>query len=336
MKDVARYAGVSTSTVSRVINHYPYIRADVRERVLHAATILGYRTNAVAKSMRLGRSNSIGLVVRDMLSANFAEICSSAEAVAEAKEYDLYVCNSNRGPDKERRYIDSLLKRRVSGLIIFPVDQRIDNLDLAREDDTPVVLVGSSFAGVKADCIDSCDASAAFEATQHLIELGHSRIAILVWGHRIPTGEVRLAGFESAMAKAGHKADPAYIRYCGHDRERAMVETNNLLAMVPRPTALIVSAIDMLPGALGAIRRSHAISVPRDLSVIAFDDSPLADCFIPPLSVMKRDVGDIGAKAVELLINRISNPSIPTVKAHVPFSLVQRASTAEPITDSSQ
>jgi LacI family transcriptional regulator len=329
MKDVARYAGVSVSTVSRVVNDYPHVTDKLRERVLQAAEALGYRTNILARTMRSGRSHSLGLIVRDMLSANFAAICAAAEAVAETNDYDLFVCNSNRDPGKERRYIKSLLERKVDGLILFTADDRINNLDLLENYPTPVVLVSSGLTGVKADRIDTCDEIASMTAARHLAGLGHARIAYLAWGQHIPSGKRRLTGFESVMRAAGKSIDPILVRHCGVDPHRSEIETRFALELDPPPTAVLVSTTDLLPGALTAVR-SLDLAVPDDVSVLAFDDREVTRFFDPPITVMKRDVSALGSQAVELLLKRLADPSRPPSTTEVAFSLLARGSTAAP------
>ncbi len=325
MKDVARYAGVSVTTVSRVVNDYPHVDAGVRERVLNAAAVLGYRANAVARSMRQGRTRSLGLIVRDMASTNFAAICAAAEAAAERRGYQLFVCNSNRDPKKERRYIEALLNRRVDGLVIFTADDRVNNLDLT-VGGPPVVLVESELS-IAADRVMSGGEEAAAQATRHLLGLGHRRIAFMAWGQGIHVGKGRLNGFMRAMAEAGIAPDVALIRHCGVDPTRSEPETRFVLTLRPAPTALLISATDLTPGALSAIRELQ-IEVPRDLSVLAFDDREAASFFAPPITVMARNAADLGSKAVELLLDRIEGRLTQDEETRVvPFSLLVRGST---------
>jgi DNA-binding LacI/PurR family transcriptional regulator len=326
LKDVARYAGVSISTASRVLNDYPHVTEPVRRRVLDAASVLGYRANVVARSMRLGRSHSLGLIVRDMRSGNFGEICAAAEAVAEANGYDLFVCNSNRNPHKERRYLESLLERQVDAVMLFVADDRINNLDVVHREGTAIVLVSSGLSDDRSDRVDTGDAEAAVVATGHLIALGHSRIAFLAWDQQIPSGHERLGGFKAAMARAGLEVDPAWVRYCGVDAARAASEVQFVLDLDTPPTALIAAATDLVPGALVALR-DRQLRAPRDISVVAFDDREAARLFDPPLTVMRRNVGDVGRVATELALQRITDPAAPPRKLEIPFSLVVRGST---------
>ncbi len=325
MKDVARYAGVSVTTVSRVVNDYPHVDAGVRERVLNAAAVLGYRANAVARSMRQGRTRSLGLIVRDMASTNFASICAAAESSAEQRGYQLFVCNSNRDPQKERRYIEALLNRRADGLVIFTADDRVNNLDLT-VGGPPVVLVESEL-NIAADRVTSGGEHAAAEATRHLLGLGHRRIAFLAWGQGIHVGKGRLKGFLGAMAEAGITPDVALTRHCGVDPARSGPETRFVLTLDPTPTALLISATDLTPAALSTIRDLQ-IEVPRDLSVLAFDDREAASFFAPPITVMERHAADLGSQAVELLLDRIEGRLTEGEETRlVPFSLLVRGST---------
>lgn len=311
------------------MRNYPHVTEEVRSRVLASSAELGYRPNAIARNMRLGQTRSLGLVVRDMLSVNFAEICAAAEAVAEANDYDLFVCNSNRSPDKEKRYINSLLERQVAGVIVFVADDSVNNLGGVLDDGKAAVLVSTGLVDERIDRVDTCDEEASTEATRHLIELGHQRIAYLAWGQKIPSGRERLEGYRKAHEEAGIAVISHLVRHCEFDTTKAGAEVEFLMHQPEPPTALIISAANLVPGALGAI---HALGLkpPVDLSVIAFDDRDSARLFNPPITVMRRRVSDVGRLAVELVLQRIADPAAPRRRAEVRFSLLQRGSTAPP------
>lgn len=333
LKDVARYAGVSISTVSRVLNGRPYVKPALQERVLQAVAALDYRANEVARSMRLGASRSLGLIVRDMLSVNFAEICAAAEAVAEENGYDLFVCNSNRSPEKERRYIESLLDRQVDGLVMFTADDRVNNLSPAHERSTPVVLVSSGLDDNRADRIDTNDYMAARTAVQHLTDLGHTRIGFLAWSQTISSGYPRLAGYRASLLEAGLEPDPALIRFCGVDRGRSFVETGFLIDLREPPSALIISAADLVAGALDMLFERD-IRIPDDLAVVAFDNVDIARFFRPQLTVLHRDVSAIGRLSTELVLQRIADPSGPAKVVTIPFEIdIGGSTTTTPVPD---
>lgn len=332
IKDVARYAGVSVTTVSRVMNGYPHVDPRVRERVQRAAEAIGYRANSLARSMRQGYTRSLGLVVRDMASANFALICAAAEAAAEARGFQLFVCNTNRDTARERRYIAALLERRVDGLILFAADERVSNLDLLGEAGPPAVLVETDFLPGGFDRISSDGERAAMEATRYLIGLGHRQIAFLAWGQAVTVGRSRLNGYLKALGEAEIEPDLALVRHCGVDARRAGEETRFALLQQPRPTALIIGATDLTTGALLAVREM-GLAVPDQFSIIAFDDSEATQFFCPPVTVMDRAVGELGSRAVEMLLDRLEGaPEDPERRAVVPFRLVERQSTGPPQT----
>lgn len=327
IKDVARHAGVSISTVSRVMNEYPHVHPRVRERVQRAAEAIGYRANSLARSMRQGYTRSLGLIVRDMASANFALICAAAEAAAEERGFQLFVCNTNRDTARERRYISALLERRVDGLILFAADERVNNLDLLGESGPPAVLVETDILTDGFDRISSDGESAAMEATRYLLGLGHRRIAFLAWGQAITVGRGRLSGYMKALNEAGLGPDLALVRHCGVDASRAGEETRFALSLRPRPTALIIGATDLTMGALLTVREL-GLRVPEELSVVAFDDSEATHFFSPPVTVMSRSVGELGSRAVEILLDRLEGASAGAEqRTVVPFRLLVRGST---------
>lgn len=327
VKDVARYAGVSVTTVSRVLNQYPHVVPDVRERVRQACDALGYRANGLARSMRRGFTRSLGLIVRDMGSANFGAICAASESAAGERGYQLFVCNTNRDTNRERRYIAALLERRVDGLVLFAADDRVNNLDLLGDMGPPVVLVESELGGFGQDQITSDGDNAAAAATQYLLSLGHRRIAFLAWGQEVAVGRGRLNGYRRALAMAGITPDVALVRFCGVNHEQAAAETAFALSIQPPPTALLISAGDLTPGALEAVL-ALGLKVPQQLSVLAFDDREATRFFNPPISLMARKVPELGTRAVELLLDRLEGriPEAPQ-SVTVPFSLVVRGST---------
>jgi LacI family transcriptional regulator len=264
----------------------------------------------------------------NMASANFGAICAHAEAAAAAEGYQLFVCNSSRDPARERRYIESLLERQVDGLVLFTADDRVNNLDLLGAGGPPVVLVESELPSETAARVTSDGEAAAAEATRYLIELGHRRIAFLAWGQAVMVGRGRLAGYQRALAEAGLPGDVALVRHCGVDPAAAEPETTFALRTRPGPTALIISAADLVPGALHAVRTS-GMQVPRELSVLAFDNREATQFFSPPVTVMARNVPDLGTQAIRLLLEQLEHSPCAKQVATVPFSLVVRDSTGE-------
>lgn len=330
IKDVARHAGVSVTTVSRVINSHPYVQPDLREHVLRSIEALGYRTNMLARGIRQGSTQSLGFIVRDMRSANFSQICSAAEEMAERHGYELFVCNSNRDPAKERRYIGSLIDRQVDGLILFTADDRVNNLDLVNTTAVPVALVSSNLPHEGVDRVASNDLQAAKDATRYLLGLGHQRIGYIGWGLQVPGSQDRLNGYLQAYSEAGIAPDVRMYRTCGTTPDNSQREVNFMLALANPPTALIVAATDLVSGALAAVYESN-ISIPGELSLLAFDDREITQLHRPPITVMARDIGARGAEAVKLVLSRVKGdlPREPQIVT-VPFSLLTRASTTAP------
>lgn len=330
--DVAKRAGVSPSTVSRVLNGKPYVRAEVKTRVLEAASELNYKANELARSMRRGYSKAIGLVVRDMLSANFGKICAAAEAEAGLHGFELLICNSNRNPEKERAYIQSLVEWQVDGVIVFAADITVDNIKDLRLN-VPIVAASSVTKHEPVDAIDSDWIPATEDATRRLLGLGHTRIGILVWGQYQAGGRSGLEGYLKALEGAGVELDPGLIRHCSHDPDSSSQATIELLGLRSPPTALVVLSPDLTPGALSAIGDA-GLSIPTDMSIINIDDSVYAQYHRPPISVMQRDVGLLGSGSVRMLLERLDGEAPGRSRTEVvPFSFNDRGSTAKALSE---
>ena len=329
MNDVARQANVSIATVSHVINGTRFVSAERVERVQVAMSELGYTPDATARSLRIGRTDTIGLVVPDNSNPFFAALARWIEEAGFESGYTTILANSNERPDREHRYVSTLVSKRVDGLILSP--SRGDHGTLTRlllSANIPVVVVDRDAALPNADVVLYDNEGGSIEATRYLLELGHRRIGCVAGPSDASSATERANGFRKAIADAGLPAQPvveADFHFSG-GREA----TARLLDRSDDFTALF-AANDLM--AAGAIRELHTrgIAVPGDVSVIGFDDAPLAEMISPALTTMRQPLQDMAHAAVSLLLSRVtSGDGGAPVRKVLSTSLVIRDSTAPP------
>jgi LacI family transcriptional regulator len=329
MNDVAKAANVSIATVSHVINGTRFVSAERVERVHEAMRELGYVPDATARSLRIGRTDTIGLVVPDNSNPFFAALARWIEEAGFESGYTTILANSNERPDREHRYVSTLVSKRVDGLILSP--SRGDHGTLSRllqNANIPVVVVDRDAALPNADVVLYDNEGGSFEATRYLLELGHTRIGCVAGPADASSATERVTGFRRAIAEAGLPEQlvvEADFHFTG-GREA----TARLLDTGQQFTALF-AANDLM--AAGTIRELEArgIAVPDDVSVIGFDDAPLAEMISPALTTMRQPLQEMAHAAVSLLLSRVtSGDGGAPVRKVLATSLVIRDSTARP------
>jgi DNA-binding LacI/PurR family transcriptional regulator len=334
MHDVARLAGVSIKTVSNVINDYPYVREETRNRVLDAIATLGYTPNLSARSLRSGRTNVISLMIPDLRNAYFAELADSV--MRAAAERGLTVLIEQFGSDRERE-IDTLRRPRsqlVDGVLysVLTLDQ--SDVDIIEGMPVPVVLLGERIFNGPRDHVTMRNVEGARAATEHLLGLGRRRVVALGAhpGERIGSAALRLEGYREALAAAGVPDDGDLVVPVGswHRRDGADA-MRELLARGVRFDG-VVAFNDVL--ALGALRvlQEAGLRVPDDVAVIGFDDIDETQYSMPTLSTIDPGREEIARTAVELLARRIDGDSAPFTPEEIlaPYRLIPRESTALP------
>jgi LacI family transcriptional regulator len=330
--DVARAAGVSIGTVSRIINRRGRGRGDTERRVHDAIANLGYRVNAVARSMRTQSTRTVALLVHDIANPIFAATARAAQQVFEEADYFLMLASAGAGSGREAHIIRLLNERRMEGVIAF----------LRREDDPEIVDALSKFGGavviidrkikLNADVVLTDHAGGVMRATRHLIDLGHRSIALIAGATAILPGRERVRGFIEAFNAAGLQAPTHLIRDQSLDAAYGFREASSLLFdEASPPTAIIAAGNQLLEGVLGAIRAAK-LEIPRQVSLIGFDDSSVARLATPPISVISRDVVQMGTIAAQMLLSRLrlGQTNSPSQKVVLPTELIFRGSCAPP------
>lgn len=327
IRDVAARAGVSRQTVSRVINGDPSVADGTRVRVEQAVQALSYRPNMIARSMAQGRTRTLACLSPNLTDFTFAQIIEGAEA--EARQHGYFLLSSS-APDTTAfaALVEQLvMHRRVDGVLV--INPYIDDRHRHIVAETPVVLIGSRSRdhALSSICLD--DHNAARAAVRHLIDLGHRRIAMIHGPLAEDCSQDRNAGYSAALHAAGLPVDPALIVSGDWSATSGDLAARRLLAGGAAFTAIFAQNDRMAVGAIRALREAGR-RVPADVSVIGFDDIPLASYFDPPLTTVRQDIPGIGQQAARLLIRALEQPEAAPEHISAPAELVVRQSTGRP------
>jgi LacI family transcriptional regulator len=326
ISDVARHAGVSPATVSRVLNDDARVGSSYRRRVVDAVEELGYRPNRLARNLRRQQSGAIGVVVSDIENPHFTEMLRAVEDVAYTSGYRVLVCNTDETPGKQATYLTELMDERVLGVILSPSDPSGAEIQRLIDHNIPLVAFDREVADPRADTVIADNVRGARAATELAIGAGHSAIAFVAGRTEVETGRERLDGYEMAMLAAGlqpHHVDGDFRMEASHSAVAA------LLAERKRPTAIVVANNLMTAGALRAIRDA-GLRIPEDISLIGIDDPFWAELVDPPLTTMAQPVRRMAADAAELLIERVTRVRTAPRRIVHRFELRRRASCGVP------
>lgn len=332
LRDVARAAGVSTSTVSRVLNNPEKVRPSTRQAVQEAVDELGYKPSRVARRLRAdgGHTHIIGLVIPDIQNPFFADITRGVEDVARANDYALILSNSDEDLQLQRLALETLRTEAVDGVIVPPVQQDDEHVVALVESGTPVVCVDRQLQGVRVDTITSDNFEGAYDAMQHLIQLGHRRIGFVGGISRISTTRERRRAYEAALTDHDIPQDPALLREGDSRLESGCQLTSELLALDDPPTAIFTGNNLITLGAFVALNE-HGIQVPADIAVIGYDDVPWAAALNPPPTVVDQPGYEMGKRAAEMLFQRIARPDQTPTTVTLQHRLIIRRSCGAPV-----
>ncbi len=305
MLDVARAAQVSVATVSALINGTTKVSPALTQRIEAAISAIGYERNAIARSLKLGATKTIGLLVTDIRNPFFADIVATIQYALNRVGYAVMVCSSDEDTALQDMQVKLLLDRAVDGLIIAPAGEDVMLKDFLASVRRPMVIIDRTCEGLDVDTVTLDNRKAVLDATSYLIGLGHRRIGYIAGPLITSTGRDRLAGYRDALAMAALPYIDEFVQD-GDSREaggyRAAMQ---LLTQRDRPSAIFSANNLMTIGAMRAIRDA-GLSCPDDISVACFDDFPWADVFRPHLTTIAQPVQAIGEHAARLLLDRLS------------------------------
>lgn len=326
LADVGSQVGVDTSVVSRVLNNDPAlnIRPETRERVQAAMRELGYRPHAAARSLRTAHTGTLALFIPDFANPVYADIIAGAEAAAAERGYVLVTGSSSATGITPQTYLDLLGQGRADGLLLAGETLSAEVQETLRDFGLPYLLLNRRLSQSSRFVILD-DERAAQLAVEHLVKLGHTRIAHLAGPDSADTARRRRSGYLQAMKEAGLTADPDLIISADYTPQGGVAGMSALLGRNERPTAVVVANVASAIGALSAARTGR-VDVPRELSMVTIHDSPLAEFLGPPLTTVRMPLGELGRTAVTRLLD--SGPDDPIEEIVTgPITLVTRGST---------
>lgn len=304
LMSVAKHSGVSVSTVSRALTRPDRVAKATRERVLEAAAELGYAPNQLARSLRMQGSRTIGLIISDILVPFHSEVAKGVEDVASSHNYTTILCNSSEDSKKEKQYLELLKGFKVGGVIVEPTEVGVASIEALARAGTPVVEVDriSGAKGVRAVLSDNM--AGAQQAAHYLLGLGHSSFGVIAGDTKITSGRERLQGFQEELERAGIKLEPRRIVTCRNTDESGFAAFLEMFKHKDRPKAVFVCNAQMMGGCLRAIRQL-GLRVPKDVSLIGFDDSRWASVVDPPLTVIAQQAYELGRMAAQMILDTI-------------------------------
>jgi LacI family transcriptional regulator len=329
MRDVARLAGVSIATVSAVINSSANVSSERKVRVEAAMAALDYHPDEVARSLKTGRTNVIGVVIPDITNAFYPEVVRGIEEAARETGYSVLLCDSSEDAAEERNHLSSLFSRRVDGVLLACCANSTAYDTMLRRR-FPMVFVDRVPAAAAEGTVSTDNVQAGYAGASHLIELGHKRIAMLVGHLGLSPHRDRLEGFRKAMQESHLPIHEEYLSCNGIAIENGILAGRDLLNLAAPPTAIMVSNSKLLFGLIQALDEKK-VNIPDQVSVISFDDYIWNRYFSPSLTTVAQDTNELGRRSFQLLLqimNRRDGEELSEKHVRLPAELRIRTSTA--------
>jgi DNA-binding LacI/PurR family transcriptional regulator len=326
MKDIAKIADVSLGTVSHVLNGTAGVRDAVRRRVLDAVKSTGYQPSQLARGLRRVQTNVIGMIMPDILNPFFPAVVRGAEDQAFSNGYRMILCNTDNDHSKELAHLNELRTYLPAGLIVSDLTVQARSY---REAGAGVVCVDRLPKDWIGDSVTADNHTGAYNATRHLIAMGHKQLATITGPLHLTNAKERLNGFKQAIKEAKLFLAPEYVQEATFDKQGGASKAKLLLRMIPRPTAIFAGNDMIALGVLTAIRDA-GLRCPDDVSVMGFDDLDLAETTNPSLSSVSQSGYQLGATAARILLERIQGDTGPAKNIVLETSLRVRDSIAAP------
>jgi len=308
MKDVARVAGVSTSTVSHVINNNRFVSEAIREKVTAAIDSLNYAPSALARSLKLNQTRTIGMLLTASSNPFYAEVVRGVERSCYERGYSLILCNTDGDAERMNRSMETLLQKRVDGLLLMCTENHRPSQDaISRYPSLPIVMMDWAPFGAANDVIQDNALIGGGMATEYLISQGYQRIACITGPLDKTTAVQRLDGYRQAMQQAGLPVLPGYEVSGDFEFASGLPAMEQLLALPQRPEAVFASNDAMAVGVYQALYK-EGLRVPDDIAVIGYDDIQLAQYMTPPLTTIHQPKDSLGELAIDALLHRLKEP----------------------------
>lgn len=330
--DVAAHVGVSAMTVSRVLNKSTRVAEATRLKIEEAIEQLGYVPNNLARGLRTS-TRTFALIIPDVSNPFFTDIVHGAEEVAWQQGYTVFLGNTHSSAEREKHYLYKFLGHSIDGLLIAPSGHSTKaTLDDVRSRGIPYVLVDANVQGAKSDTVLGDNLTGAIQLTEHLISLGHKRIAYIGGRPDISTAQERERGYKKALQKHGFKIHPGYV-YSSHFRRQEGYDiTKSLAGLTEPPSAIVAANNELAIGVVEALRDLN-LRIPHNMAIVCFEDVELASAINPFLTVMAQPAKEFGRIGATFLLERIVNPTLPPRSRVLAPSLIVRQSCGAGILD---
>lgn len=328
--DVAKRAGVSAMTVSRVINRANYISPQTRERVEAAIAELGYVPNTLARSLRWKHTKTLALILSDITNPFFTTLGRGVQDAARVAGFNVIFCNTDESETEQAEQLVTLVQKRVDGVLLVPAASSAEPVAYLKRHKIPVVVLDRRVEDCLVDSV-RCDSElGAYQLTRLLLELGHRRIAMLSGPARVSTASDRVAGYRRALTEAGLDVAPGLIFHGIYSPAGGRQMAQAALACVPRPTAFFAANNFIAIGAYQHLREA-GLRVPADVSMATFDEMPLTTLIEPFFTVVAQPAYEMGQRAMQLLLARLNNTAPGECQEVIlPFELIARQSSGRP------
>ena len=310
MKEVAERAGVSITTVSHVINQTRFVSEELAKRVRDAIDELSYHPDQRARSLRVGKSETVAMLVTDIVNPFFPAVVRGSEDCAREHGYSLILCNTDENPSQEELYVSLMMERRVDGFLVAPSMRPETTLKTLVDRGVPLVIIDRR-SSLDVDQVYSDNEAGAYEAAKYLIDLGHRRIGAIVELEGVPSFDDRVRGWKRALEEAGITAEDEWLRQAGLEVAGATAAAAKLVGeSSPGVTAIFTTNNLMTLGTLEFFK-SAGLHCPQDVSLVGFDDPKWAESFNPAITSVAQEPYEMGYRGAELLIKRIEGDESP-------------------------
>jgi len=312
IKDIAKIAGVSDSTVSRALSNYPHVNEGKRKKIQQIAEELGYYPNIHAKNLRIKKSQDIGLIIPEIQNPFYASVTRGIEDYANKNGYNLLLCNSDFDPVKEAKYVDLLLSKQIDGLIVFPTMLITKKISTLKKRNIPFVLVDFDAHNLYVNCIYADQQYGAYIAMKYLFERGHTNIIYYNYEKGVvPSGEQMEKGYRQALREANIKFKKNFI-YTVNSIDKKTLNERTYQLLSKKKTmgyTAIICVGDIFALSLYEIAPTLGIKIPDDLSVIGYDDTFICPFLNPPMTSINQPQYELGKQVIELLLRQIESDS---------------------------
>jgi LacI family transcriptional regulator len=305
IREVAKLAGVSPITVSRVINNSDYVGDTTKKRVQAAIRQLGYVPNTLARSLRSRRTCTLALVLTDITNPFWTTVARGAEDAASRAGFGMMLGNADESEEKQGRYITTLLEKQIDGVLFVPAGNTVSAIRMLHRQGVPVVVMDRRLSGCRADSVRCDSEGGAYKLVKLLLSLGHRRIAILSGPQNISTAEDRVRGYQNVLQENGLPILPELMQYGEFTVESGMEMARQALRLSPRPTAIFAGNNLIATGTLKVLQERR-VRVPEDMALVGFDDLPANLTIDPFLTVARQPAYEMGKSAAELLLARLA------------------------------